>query len=137
MSDYLAIAIVGAVVIIAAILLWQIRELKRLKQDYRLLADQLHSNKEDVAGLCSAAVAVDQHLAAHDVQLNGLLNLASTSKPIEAGGAAAAKSDQEPQEYEMAIQKIRRGAGVDELVRECGLTRDEAVLLIRLHGGKR
>ena len=138
MSDYLAMAVIGTVVIFAAVLLWLLRELKRIKQDYRLLAEQLQSSKEDVAGLCAAAVVVDQHLAAHDARLDGLLDeVAASSRPLEAISSPTGSRDEEPQEYDKAIQKIRRGAGVDELVKECGLTRDEAVLLIRLHGGKR
>lgn len=129
------IAIAAAVVLIAAVLVWLFREHQKLKRDYRLLAEQLHSHKEDLAGLCAAAVVVDQHLAANDLRLNGILDNVTASRtptPVK-----PVVEEDEPHGYDAAIQKIRRGAGVDELVKDYGLTRDEAVLLMRLHGDKR
>jgi hypothetical protein len=46
------------------------------------------------------------------------------------------QSETESQGYAFAIEKIQRGVNIDELVKSCGLTRDEAVLLMRLHGKK-
>jgi len=145
MSEYLLMAFAGFVVLIAGggILLW--RELKNLKQEYRLLADQLRRNNEDVAGLCSAAVAVDQYLAANEARLNSVVEMVNTHSsapppppPPRQVNQSASKPDEEPEQgYDNAIKNIRRGAGVDDLVKDYGLTRDEAVLLFRLHGGKR
>jgi hypothetical protein len=39
--------------------------------------------------------------------------------------------------YELAARFARNGAGVDELVATCGVTRHEAELLVRLHGQQR
>lgn len=136
MSDYLSMAVAGTVVLVAVVLIWLLRQQHKLKQDYRLLAEQVQRNNEDVAGLCSAAVAVDQHLAANEARLEGLIDSINAYRAPQPVSVASSIEDQ-PQGYDDAIQKIRRGAGVDELVKDCGLTRDEAVLLIRLHGGKR
>ena len=38
--------------------------------------------------------------------------------------------------YEVATRLARNGAGIDELIGSCGVTRHEAELLVRLHGGK-
>jgi len=38
--------------------------------------------------------------------------------------------------YEVATRLARNGAGADELVGSCGVTRHEAELLVRLHGAK-
>ncbi|HEY4369348.1 MAG TPA: DUF2802 domain-containing protein [Steroidobacteraceae bacterium] len=38
--------------------------------------------------------------------------------------------------YDVATRLARNGAGIDELVGSCGVTRHEAELLMRLHGGK-
>ncbi len=135
MSDYLLMTIAGAVLLVAAVLVWLLREHNKLKRDYRLLADQLQHNKEDVAGLCAAAVVVDQHLVANDARLNAILDdINAYQPPSQLVGPTPSRDDQS-QGYDEVIQKIRRGASVDELVRDCGLTRDEAVLLMRLHGG--
>lgn len=140
MTDYLLMAIAGAVILIVAVLVWLLREHKKLKQDYRFLADQLQHNKEDVAGLCAAAVVVDQHLLDNDERVRAILESINTHKPTQQLASShtfsPSGSDDQSQGYDEAIQKIRRGANIDELVRDCGLTRDEAVLLIRLHGRK-
>lgn len=36
--------------------------------------------------------------------------------------------------YENAVRMVKRGAGADELTRNCGLNKGEAQLLVRLHG---
>ena len=88
----------------------------------------------DVAGLCSAAVAVDNRLASNELRLDGLLeNIAQMQEPSPPA-IIEEPNEEQPQGYESAIEKIRRGASVDDLVKTCGLTRDEAVLLFRLHG---
>lgn len=136
MTDYLLMAVAGTAMLVVAVLAWLLREHKKLKQDYRLLADQLQHHKEDVAGLCAAAVVVDQHLIDYDERLNAVLEAINAHQPMQelASAPPPLSHDDQPQGYDEAIQKIHRGVSVDELVRDCGLTRDEAVLLMRLHG---
>lgn len=38
--------------------------------------------------------------------------------------------------YEVAVRLAKNGAGVEELIASCGITRHEAELLTRLHGSK-
>lgn len=38
--------------------------------------------------------------------------------------------------YDMATRLARNGSGVDELISNCGVTRHEAELIVRLHGAK-
>lgn len=38
--------------------------------------------------------------------------------------------------YDMATRLARNGSGVDELISNCGVTRHEAELMVRLHGAK-
>lgn len=133
MADYLLPVLAGIILFILVLLIWLLRGHQKLKQELQLLEAQIQRSNEDVAGLCSAAVAVDRRLAANDSRLNSIADQVNTQQqpvatlipeePVPASG------------YEDVIQKIRRGIGIDELVRECGLTRDEAVLLMRLHGG--
>lgn len=123
----------AALLVLVAVLLWLLRDHKKLKNSYHLLAAQIQRNSDDVAGLCSAAVAVDQRMTMNEVRLDGLFELVSTSQLPQ---QAEEQHEEEPraQGYDQAIEKIRRGANVDELVKSCGLTRDEALLLMRLHG---
>ncbi|RMG56700.1 MAG: DUF2802 domain-containing protein [Gammaproteobacteria bacterium] len=39
--------------------------------------------------------------------------------------------------YAQAIQLVRRGAGIDEIMQACGLNRGEAELILSMHGGAR
>lgn len=143
MNDTLMLSLIG-VVGFAAALLFVIfiklsRQLKRLQQDYQSLRSQIQRSSDDVAGLCSAAIAVDKRLSANESQLSQLLTVGnmpqpSFSRPEEHLGHE--QSETEPQGYAFAIEKIQRGVNIDELVKSCGLTRDEAVLLMRLHGKK-
>ncbi len=133
MSEYLLLVLAGIVVFVLAILVWLLRQQQTLKQQFQLLEERVQRSNEDVAGLCSAAVAVDRRLAANDSRLNSIVDQVNTQRQTVTNVAPA-----EPipaSGYEDVIQKIRNGVGIEELVRDCGLTRDEAVLLMRLHGG--
>ncbi|WP_026603059.1 DUF2802 domain-containing protein [Methylomonas sp. 11b] len=133
MSEYLLLVLAGIVVFVLAILVWLLRQQQTLKQQFQLLEERVQRSNDDVAGLCSAAVAVDRRLAANDSRLNSIVDQVNTQRQTVTNVAPA-----EPipaSGYEDVIQKIRNGVGIEELVRDCGLTRDEAVLLMRLHGG--
>ena len=135
MNDLALITLFVAIVIFllmggVLINLW--REQSKLKQDVQALGKKLQGNIEDIAGLCSAAVSVDQRLMDNESRLNGMLE--NINQPqVETRYDELIEEDQS-QGYEFAIKKIHNGANVDDLVKNCGLTHDEAVLLIRLHG---
>ena len=134
MVNYLLMAIAGAFVLVAVMWVYLFREYKKLKQECRLLEDKQRRSNEDLVGLCSAAVEIDQQLVRNDKRLLALLeriNDLQQPQPV-----SQTDINVQAQGYDIAIQKIRSGSGVDELVKNCGLTRDEAVLLISLHGGK-
>ncbi len=138
MNEYLLWVLVAVVVLMLAIAMYLLREQRKLRQALQSLELRIQRSNEDVAGLCSAAVAVDRRLAASDSRLNSIadqvVNTQRQPQPI-----AAPIIDEPPipaQGYENVIQSIRRGVGIEELVRDFGLTRDEAVLLMRLHGGR-
>ena len=139
MNDYLLMAIAGTLVLIAVMLVFLLREYKKIKHQCRLLEDKFRRNNEDLAGLCSAAVEVDQRLVRNDARLLALLERVSELQqppPPPQPVSRQPDSNEYAEGYDIAIQKIRSGCGVNELVKHCGLTRDEAVLLISLHGGK-
>ncbi len=138
MDNQLLIIVGGAVALLmlAAGLIGLMRQCRQLKLQLQLLEKKIQRSGDDVAGLCSAAVAVDQRLAASEARLYQLMDNINQSAPPQ---AAAVEPDEpaEAQGYALAIEKIQRGASVDELVKSCALTRDEAMLLMRLHGGSR
>jgi hypothetical protein len=62
----------------------------------------------------------------------------SMSERNEVGSRLAPASATAPQRgYDMATRLAKNGADVDELIANCGITRHEAELLLRLHGTKR
>ncbi|PPD31550.1 MAG: hypothetical protein CTY19_13675 [Methylomonas sp.] len=143
MNDTLILALIGLIGFAASLLtvsqitLW--RQHKRLQQDYQSLRSQIQRSSDDVAGLCSAAIAVDKRLSVNESQLSQLLNVGYMSQQSlsrQQEQIANESNEEEPQGYALAIEKIQRGVNIDELVKSCGLTRDEAVLLMRLHGKK-
>ncbi|TAN70661.1 MAG: DUF2802 domain-containing protein [Methylobacter sp.] len=130
-----ALIIEGAVIVIMLIVLfWLVRAQLKLKYDYQLLNDIVHSNSNDISGLCSAALTVDSRIAEVDSRIavtDGYINdLAAKIAEVEQEGEQAAHP------YSGDIRKVRSGASVNELMQNSGLSHDEAALLIRLHGSK-
>lgn len=120
--------------VLSAVLIWLWREHKKLKQQVRILVAQVQRSNDDLIGLCSAAVVVDKRLAANEACLNTMLEDGPAPRQTAMVREDVLADESQDQGYERAIRKIRQGATVDDLVKNCGLTRDEAVLLVRLHG---
>jgi len=117
-------------------LIWLSRSVRQLKRDYTSLATVVDSNKNDVFGLCSAALTVNENTAvAHEQlydlkqQLAGVINKISELQQIQLVNVDSP--------YNIDIRKIRDGASIDELMHQSDLSYDEAALLIHLHGGKK
>ncbi|MFI3155219.1 MAG: DUF2802 domain-containing protein [Methylococcaceae bacterium] len=121
------------IVIMFAALFWLVRVQLKLKHDCQVLKDIVQGNSNDISGLCSAALTVDSRIAAVDSRIavtDGYINdLAAKLAEVE-------QSEQSTHPYSGDIRKVRSGASVDELMRNSGLSHDEAALLIRLHGSK-
>lgn len=143
MNDLFLLGIAGFTLILLVLVVVAFlnlkREQKKLKQAYQALALQIQRSGDDVVGLCSAAVAVDRRLSANEALLREVResieiqqNNAEFLSGYQQDSIDEVESDQ-PQSYRQAIERIHCGATIDELVRECGMTRDEAVLLMRLH----
>jgi hypothetical protein len=120
-------AVTGVTVFIVIILLiCLVRAQLKLKHDYRFLANIVHGNNNDIAGLCSAALTVNSRITTTEEQI----------KVLWAKSADYKKNAQYNHPYSGALQKIRSGASVHELMQNSGLSHDEAALLIRLHGSE-
>lgn len=124
MVKILLISFFVMAVILVPVLVWMILEQKKLKQEYTQLKNSLERSNNDIAGLCSAAVSVDHRISENNEQINEVLEaeveIEQNEQPLN-------------QVYDSAIERIRNGENVDGLVQHCGLSRDEAELLIRLH----
>lgn len=111
-------------VFLSVVVLWLLVSQRKLKQANQALLEQIDSIHKDVAGLCSAAVKVDSRLSSNTEQLADIFEQLSTHE----------QKEEEALPYHSVIQKVRAGASANELIKECGLSREEAALLLKLHG---
>ncbi len=145
------IAVVTGVVILI-VLVWLVRTYLKLKYEYQVLADAVHNYDNDIVNLRAAKQTMDTRIAAMDEQMGVLSakisDLYATQQTVDKRITAANEQmsvlnakisgyqHNEPSvnPYSLAIQKVRNGASVSELMQNSGLSQDEATLLIRLHG---
>ena len=64
-------------------------------------------------------------------RIDGLAERAETESRRAPAGAVGAQRG-----YDIAMRLVKNGAGVEEVVTACGISRHEAELLVRLHGIK-
>lgn len=114
----------GVVIVLALVLVWLLRAHLKLKCAYQVLTDIVHGHNNDIRDLCAAALTVNEHIATTDGQISALRAKISDYQ----------QNEPSTHPYSLAIQKVRSGASVSELMQNSGLSQDEAALLIRLHG---
>jgi hypothetical protein len=119
--DYVLILLTGAVVILAGILIAAVFA-ARLKRSATLQSRQILDGAawlaEQVEQLNAALAVTDARIATLAAQLD---EQSRTSQ-----GAA-------PTSYNVAIRLARSGASRQELITTCGVTQQEADLVLRLH----
>ncbi len=117
-------AVIGIMALQAGAVGWIWRRQREME---KRLHECLHCQQRqqvDISGLCAAAIRVDERL----LELGrGIGEMHEWTQEM------ARSAGQEMYSYQDAIERIRQGATTDELVTECGLTREEAALLIRMH----
>lgn len=91
------------------------------ERDTAATGEQLACALERLERLETSLAQLEPHLAALGEQIDARFKAAATS-----GGSASS--------YPIAIRLARAGAQPEELVASCGLTRQEAELVARLHG---
>lgn len=110
--------------VLASVGLMQLRSLRRALAHSDLQGQAaLRQIHEDMRALCAGSAAVGTHLAALDQRLQRLAEQQRTLELREPGG----------QSYGFAIRLAQQGASVEELMENCGMSRGEAELLLRLH----
>jgi hypothetical protein len=127
--------VTGLVLIIFLVLVWLVRKHLKLRDDYEDLSEIAHNLNNEVRELSSLLPLIDERIAA---TLEGSNQLAERmnglTEKLNTFHVQQSESSNHP--YGQAIQKVRSGASVNELMQSSGLSQDEAALLIRLHGAK-
>ncbi|MGZ8095890.1 MAG: DUF2802 domain-containing protein [Methylosarcina sp.] len=127
MTQFFLIALAHAVVTSGVAIVWLVRSYLKLKNNYQVLLSTVQGNSKDIADLYSSAVTTESRLVTANEQLRALSAQISAVQQV--------KHIADP--YSTIIHKVRNGANIDDLMRDCNLCRDEAVLLIRLHGSNK
>jgi hypothetical protein len=118
----------GLVGVLLIALIWLIGKHRKLKHDYEDLSEIVHGLNNDFRDLYTSTLSIDERMASTNEQISLIIEKVSNFQQVE-------PATNHP--YGQAIQKVRSGASVSELMQTSGLSQDEAALLIRLHGSKK
>ncbi len=114
----IVVALLGSAVV------WLLLSQQRLSREVDRAQHSLSSLQTELQALYAGAAGVGTHLARVESQLK---SLSDRQDQIDVRDPAV-------QTYKQAISMIQQGAGIDEIISHCGLLREEAELLQRLHG---
>lgn len=120
---YAGMALVSVLLVLQV---WLMIDHIKLKRNYRSLTEHLNNHNLDIVGLCTTSVNLENRLAEATQFIN---ELTEKIRHFE-------QREEEAKPYHAVIQMVKSGAEVSELTQKFGISRDEAVLLIRLHGAK-
>lgn len=101
-----------------------IQRQRRLSRELSTVRQQLKVIENELRALYAGAAGVGSHLARVESKLG---NLSYRQDQMDV-------HDPTIQTYNQAIEMAQRGASVNDLMKRCGLLREEAELLVRLHG---
>ena len=121
--DFLLSITIGLILALAAALLLLAKKQSRLQQELLDNQTRLDRMMDELKALYAGAAGQGNHIARLEVQMN---NLSDRQEQLDV-------RDPTSQSYSEAIELILSGASIEELVRR-GLRREEAELLMRLHG---
>ncbi|MAT64037.1 MAG: sporulation initiation inhibitor protein soj [Gammaproteobacteria bacterium] len=102
----------------------QRRELQALQERLAGRESDLGALQGDLAALTRASVGAGEHLMQVEHRVRRLSERQNQTE-MRAGG---------DRPYQQAIQLVQGGADAEALIRQCGLTRGEADLVVMLHG---
>lgn len=122
MNDVILVGI-GLFVLNCIFLTWLLVRHHKLKKKLLTLQDVVNTLNRDMVGLCTASVTVDQRLTDVDDAVTELFEKLAEVEQLS----------QASQPYYGAIQQAHNGASAEDLMQQFNMSRDEAVLLIRLH----
>jgi hypothetical protein len=121
MNDvWVLIAFVCAAAVMAIIIFVRDARSQRIIDEQLAVMRRMQS---DIHALCAGAINMGNHIESLEYKLR---RVAERQEQLEA-------RDPIQQTYAHAIRLAQKGAGVDDLVENCGLAQGEAELLMRLH----
>ena len=124
LDTLIIIGLILTVFLLSCALLWMWWRQRRLERQLRRWQQNQERQQLDIVGLCAAAVRMDERLMSLGRRVGEMHEWAQDLDH---------QDHQHAHSYQEAIELINQGAGGDELVAECGFSREEAALLIRMH----
>lgn len=93
----------------------------------RSQANQISALQQQLSALCSAAVGSDERIVRFE---QSLMKIKEQQNTMDLG-------QPQQQSYEHAIRLARKGVDINQLIDNCNLSEEEALLITRLHGVQR
>lgn len=93
----------------------------------RSQANQISALQQQLSALCSAAVGSDERIVRFE---QTLMKIREQQNSMDLG-------QPQQQSYEHAIRLARKGVDINQLIDNCNLSEEEALLITRLHGMQR
>ena len=127
LPQVLAVLAIG---IAAAALVVAVAMVRALRRQLEAREGAMNTMQNDLRALCNAAVTVGERMNQLESQVAQL-----DQRQRELGLRQEQLGQAEPEErsYDQAVKLVQRGAGVEELMEICGLTRGEAELVAMMH----
>ena len=121
MMLYILYSLVGLLGIVLLVTSYRFFRLSRVQ------ASQISSLQQQLSALCNAAVGSDERIVRFE---QALMKIRDQQKSMDLG---------QPQQhsYEHAIRLARKGVDINQLIDNCNLSEEEALLITRLHGAQR
>ena len=131
MNDAIGIGLGILVALLGLGLSWILRGLRRQRSEVRMLQERLAERereldalRNDLGALTRASVGAGDHLLQVEHRVRRLSERQNQTEMRAVGDRP----------YQQAIQLVQGGADAEELIRQCGLTRGEADLIVMMHG---
>jgi predicted membrane metal-binding protein len=117
-SLYILIGLLGLVLLLTSYRFFRLS---------RAQASQITSLQQQLSALCSAAVGSDERIVRFE---QALMKMREQQNTMDL-------SQPQQQSYEHAIRLARKGVDINQLIDNCNLSEEEALLITRLHGTQR
>lgn len=123
------LAILAMAVAVAA-LIFSVSVVRRLQRVLGAREVTIDTMQNDLRALCNAAVTVGERMNQLEAQVK---QLDQRQRELGLRQEQLGQAEPEDRSYDQAVKLVQRGAGVDELMEICGLTRGEAELVAMMH----
>ncbi len=129
MDEILLVFFIIITIISIAGLVWLADEHKKLKRDFQILSENVWRNNQDIGGLSSAAVFVDNHISGNKTELKNVIEkIDNVEEALDSSEVLADES------YQSVIKTVQNEVKSGEQIQQSGASREETELLMRLRG---